>query len=343
MIFDNNIIYDKVFVTGATGLVGSHIVCELLRKGKTVGIAYRSEQKLSILDAKLEKEGINSHYNSYKIDIDSYEEFSEILHNYDAVIHAAANVNLSKSTKKFVNYNLELTKAVLWAVEKAKIKRFVHISTIATLGESHEDGQFIDETCEIDSLVGKSAYSIGKFYCENAVFKYFYEGLNGVILNPSVIIGCNAQKSSSSKIVATLAKKNKRYSSGVTGYVGVRDVARAATEILDTNVTLKRLIVSNENLSYEELLTKSARVMGYEPPIKKVSDRLIKSAISCLRFFEKLHINFKYSSFLLECLVAKKYYDGSSITKCSNFTYTSLDEQLEESLSDFKVQFLEVP
>lgn len=336
MRFNNDVTYDKVFVTGATGLVGSHIVCELIKKGKIVGISYRDEQKLSLLNKKLEKEGLKPNYISYKTEIDSYEEFSSVLKGYDAVIHAAANVDLSKNSKKYVDINLNITKAVLWAVNSAGIKRFIHISSIATLGEPTEGAQYIDEKCEIDSLIGKSGYSIGKFYCENAVYKYLYEGLNGVILNPSVIIGCNAQKSSSSKIIEALAKKNKYFSSGITGYVGVKDVARAATEILDTDITLERLIVSNENLSYEQLMTKCANILGFTPPTKKVSDTLIKTVLNCVKLIEKMKFNAKYSSSMLECLVSKKYYDGSAITKCSNFTYSSLDEQLEESLNIYK-------
>ncbi|MFI3263116.1 MAG: NAD-dependent epimerase/dehydratase family protein [Rikenellaceae bacterium] len=332
MGFYNNINYAKVFVTGATGLVGSHIVCELLKRGKTVGISFRSEQKLANLNELLKREGVDLPYNSYKVELDSYEEFSEILVGYDAVVHAAANVDLSKNTKGYINSNLDLTKAVLWAVEKAEVKRFIHISSIATLGEAKEGSNLINENCELDSLVGKSGYSRSKFYCENVVYRAFFEGLNGVILNPSVILGSNLQKSSSSKIIATLSRKNKFYSSGVTGYVGVRDVARAVTEVLDTDITLKRLVVSNENLSYKELMSLSASIMGFAAPVMKVSDRLIKGVVLGLRFFEKLKVNFGLSSSMVECLISQKYYDGTEITKCTAFTYMSLEEQLKEFL-----------
>lgn len=327
--------YNKVFVTGATGLVGSHIVCELLKKGKEVGLSYRSEKTLQNLYKKLESEGLTKNITSYKVDLESCEPLAEILKNYDVVVHAAADVNLSANSKSYIHKNISLTKAVVWAATNASIKRFIHISSIATLGEFQFNGKMIDETCEIDSLMGRSSYSVGKFHCENEVFRAMNEGLNGIIINPSVIIGYQDGNQSSSKIITALSKPIKFYTSGVTGYVGVRDVAKCVTTLIDSDLCSQRFVISSENLSYKELMSKSAKFFKHRAPTVLISDKLVNTLISVLSFIERLGLTIKVSSSMVDCFVSKKYYDGTKITKHTDFKYSNIDAQLEECIKEF--------
>lgn len=330
------VVNKSVFVTGATGFLGSNIVCELLKEGRKVGVSYRNKDSLKKLDSKLATQNINAQYDSYELDLECREEVVEVLKGYDVVINAAADVDMTSNKKDYILKNVYLTRSVVWSAVKADIKRFIHISSIATLGSVRENEFVIDEKCELVSLNGKSGYSKSKFYSENEVFRAFYTGLNGVIINPSVIIGYDRNSKSSARIIELLSKKSYYYSDAVTGYVGVSDVAKIAVKMVDSDIVGERFIVSSENLSYKELMTMSAKSLGLLPPTKQLPVSLLKYIKGVIRFLESIGVHIGISSSMVGCLISKKYYNGEKISTVLKFKYTPIAESIDEALKEYQ-------
>jgi nucleoside-diphosphate-sugar epimerase len=119
-----------------------------------------------------------------------------------------------------------------------------------------------------------SIYGKSKYYGEMEVWRGTAEGLKAVIVNPSLIMGGDNWDSGSSAIFKNVYREFPWYTSGVTGVVDVRDVARAMILLMNSPISAERFILSGENLSYRELFTMIANCFGKKPPSKKVSPAL---------------------------------------------------------------------
>jgi len=112
----------KIFVTGATGKIGSHLVPTLLDQGYKVTALVRDKSRLSL-----------EHKNLKSIEADLLEvsKYQKILSECDFVFHLAAYQNISDSEiDNFVRVNVEGTRSILKAALNSKIKRFFYISTV---------------------------------------------------------------------------------------------------------------------------------------------------------------------------------------------------------------------
>ncbi|MCA1744799.1 MAG: hypothetical protein LC643_03630 [Bacteroidales bacterium] len=97
---------------------------------------------------------------------------------------------------------------------------------------------------------------------------------NAVIVNPSVIIGPVNWLRSSGRLFYSVKRGMPFYPGGATGFVDVRDVAKAVVLLMESDVINERYILNAENLSYKEFFTLVAQSMHLRPPKIKVS-RLI--------------------------------------------------------------------
>jgi nucleoside-diphosphate-sugar epimerase len=113
---------------------------------------------------------------------------------------------------------------------------------------------------------GKSGYAISKFRSEMEVWRGMEQGLNAVIVNPSVIVGPGKWDSGSGLIFGTIAKGFPFYTNGVTGYVDVRDVVDAMIIAMVKELWGKRFLINGENLSHKDFFTSIAHEMGKKPP-----------------------------------------------------------------------------
>jgi nucleoside-diphosphate-sugar epimerase len=112
----------KVFVTGGSGFVGGHVI-EALRAGHEVRAMARSEASVRAVEA-LGATAVGS-------SLDHVE--AEHLAGCDAVVHAAAYVEDWGPEAAYERANVEGTRRILAAARAAEVRRFVHVSTNATM------------------------------------------------------------------------------------------------------------------------------------------------------------------------------------------------------------------
>ncbi len=150
------------------------------------------------------------------------------------------------------------------------VKKFCHVSSVASLGSS-ENGAMVNEDSAWGKIKGKSGYAISKFRSEMEVWRAIEQGLNAVIVNPSVVIGPGSWSAGSGLIIGTIAKGFPFYTLGITGYVDVRDVVKSMITAMDKEIWGKRFLINGENLTHKEVFTHIANQMGKKPPYIKVT------------------------------------------------------------------------
>jgi nucleoside-diphosphate-sugar epimerase len=132
------------------------------------------------------------------------------------------------------------------------IRKLCHVSSIAAIGRA-ENEDVIDEKVVWKASRRNSNYAISKYAAEREVWRGIEEGLEAVIVNPSIILGPGEINSGSTRLIRTVDKGLKYYTSGVNGFVDVRDVVRIMEKLMESEISAERFIVSAENLSYKEL------------------------------------------------------------------------------------------
>ncbi len=334
----------RIAVTGGTGLIGSHLVAELLKRGCRIRLLVRDMRRVGQLHKTLSRMEADSYFGRiefYETELNNPHTLAAALTDMEVVFHCAALVTFDpERADEVVSVNTEITTHVVNACLQCGVGLMVHISSIATLGSCRPGQRAIDETCILSNPVGRSPYSVSKIYAENAVQRGMVEGLRAVIVNPSVVIGEGDLNSSSSRLVAYAMRRRLFYTNGVKGYVDVRDVARAAVGLAEMPQAVgKRFIVSAENLTFGTLFSMAARISDHWPPLIPLGRRVLTGIYKVEKLLNKW---FGRRPILSEALIANacdmSYYDNSRMKNLLNFTYTPIRETLERVIRYYKRQ-----
>ena len=191
-----------------------------------------------------------------------------------AVIHAAAIVSFnSRERRNMYDVNIEGTRNIVNAAIENGVERLVHISSVAAIGRTAATATVTEEKAWEESG-SNTHYAITKHHAELEVWRGFSEGLNGVIINPSTILGFGDWHSSSCALFRNVYKGFPWYTEGVNGFVGVHDVAEATVQLLSSAHTEKRFIINGDNWSFKRLFTTIAEGFDKKPPYKKATPLL---------------------------------------------------------------------
>ncbi len=249
-----------VFVTGASGLIGSFIIRELIQTGHTVRAIRRARTDMSLLadvEDRVEwKEGD-------VLDVSLMEEYSQ---GAEVIIHGAAVVSfMPRDIKTMYQVNVEGTRNMLYAAQKNRVKKFCFLSSIAALGRSDHQ-KTIDETSKWEESSLNSHYAQSKHQAEMEVWRAEAEGLATIILNPSVVIGPGDWQRSSTQLFRHVWKNNPFYPPGGISYVDVRDVAEAVVKASFSDIHGERFILNGGHVPYKEFLGHASKLMARRKP-----------------------------------------------------------------------------
>jgi nucleoside-diphosphate-sugar epimerase len=251
-----------VFITGGTGFLGAYIIQNLVEKGHTVRALRRSTSQLPFFIPSSVWEKVEW-IEGDVLDVVALEEG---MHGADAVIHSAAIVSFMKHNRdEMYRININGTANVVNIALEAGVKRFLHVSSVAALGRTL-NATTVTEEKKWEDTRANTHYAITKHQAEMHVWRGFAEGLEGVIINPSTILGYGNWHQSSCAIFKNAYKEFPWYTKGINGFVGVEDTAEAAVQLLFSGINEKRFIVSAENCSFQWLFTTIAEAFGKKPP-----------------------------------------------------------------------------
>jgi nucleoside-diphosphate-sugar epimerase len=259
-----------ILITGATGLLGSHLLFELASKGEEVFALRRATSNLDevkkIFGYYGDPEDQLKNIHWIEADLLNYADVLESLENITHVYHCAATVSFdSRDDQRMIEENTRGTANLVNAAIEQGVKRFLHVSSTSAVGKAPE-GEPTDESMIWTESKTNSAYAVSKFKSEMEVWRGMQEGLNAVIVNPGIILGPGFWERGSSSIFSTIDRGLKYYSRGVTGYIGVWDVVKAMVQLMELDTTEERFILTAENLSYKELFDRVAEALGKKKP-----------------------------------------------------------------------------
>lgn len=260
-----------VLVTGATGLVGSHLLYRLLAAGHAVRALKRPASQLDGVKAVFaqypEGAGWWPEIEWVEGDVLQAEPLSVYIRQASAVYHCAAVVSFASEDQRLLQEtNLQGTENVASLCFKHRV-RLCYVSSIAALGDAGRPGEEIDEETPVIEGREHSVYSRSKAAAEKRVWEYIGYGLNAVIVCPSVILGAGVWNRSSARLYFTAARGMPFYTKGGTGYVDVRDVCELMVRLTDwPAVRAERFVLNGGNHSYRELFGRIARANGKRAP-----------------------------------------------------------------------------
>ena len=230
----------KVYVTGATGFVGSHVARELRERGAEV-----HDERVDLLD----REGLE-----------------RVIAGCDAVVHVAALYSYDDPVSDFERVNVEGTRTVLDVAAAARVRRFVHCSTAGTCGPVA--GRPATEDDEPPAWELDVPYKRTKLAAE----KLALAG-GAVVVNPTTPVGDGDRKPTpTGRMIAGIARGRLRGYVATTGLnvVDVRDVARGHALALEQGAPGERYLLGGVDLSLEDLFAAVARLAGRPRPRVRV-------------------------------------------------------------------------
>ena len=310
-----------ILVTGGAGLLGKSLIEQLLLNGEKVKAIYNKTPISNEANPNLVLEQCDI------LDVYSLEDAME---NISEVYHCAGLVSFnSKEEKKLYSINVEGTANVVNAALNAGVKKFVHVSSVAALGRIRP-GELINEKMEWTPETSNSQYGYSKYLGEMEVWRGVAEGLNAVVINPSIILGVGNWNEGSTKIFKSVYDEFPWYTDGVSGFVDVRDVAATMIALMKSDITSEKFIVSAENISYQHLFNLIAKAFNKKEPSKKVTP-LIASLTWRL---ENIKSRFTGSSPLLtketaHTAMTKVEYNNSKLLQAlPQFKYTPISQTI---------------
>ena len=251
-----------ILVTGATGFLGAELIHQLTASGLKLRALKRAS---SVIPDLLQH---NTQIDWVIADINDQASLEEAFENIDQVYHCAAMVSFDPKDKaKLLKINIEGTSNVVNLCQEFGI-RLLHVSSVAALGNAKK-GELITEKDFWEYDAKAHSYAISKYEAEMEVWRGIAEGLDAVIVNPSVIIGAAAGVKGSGAIFKLVKDGLSFYTKGATGLVDVEDVAASMIALMNSKESAARFTISAENYHYEHFFAEIARGLGVKAPAKE--------------------------------------------------------------------------
>ena len=259
-----------VLVTGATGLVGSHLVLQLLENNERVRAIYRSAasvEKTKSVFAFYNKPDLFDRMEWIEADICDVPSLTNAFQNIDSVYHCAASISFDPADEDEIRkMNIEGTANIVNFCLEFKVRKLCFVSSIAALGDPKNFELVINEETEWNPEASHSDYAISKYGAEMEIWRGKQEGLEVAVVNPGVILGPCFWHSGSGEIFSRIANGLPFYTKGITGFVTVNDVVQLLIRLMKSDNNGERFIAVSENISFEEALKTVAKSMNVKPP-----------------------------------------------------------------------------
>jgi len=254
----------RVFLTGATGIVGSHVARAYASEGASLRLLTRATSRLDAL-AGLDAETVTG-------DLREPEKLRSALVGCDALVHVAADYRLwVRDPAQMYAANVDGTRELLRIAREAGVERVVYTSSVATMGFK-SDGSIVNEDTPVRLANMIGHYKRSKFLGEQEAIGAAQAGQHVMILNPTTPIGAgDAKPTPTGRIVVDfLNKKFPAYVDTGLNLVDVAEVARMHVVALERGTPGERYILGGENLTLKQILDRMSSITGLPSPTMKV-------------------------------------------------------------------------
>jgi len=320
-----------ILVTGGTGFLGSELIKQLTNKGLPVRALKRAQSKIPVLISN------NPLIEWFEADINETAALEDAFEGVTKVYHCAAFVSLnSKHKKQLFHVNIDGTSNMVNLCAENNC-RLLHVSSIAALGNPKKGHKEITEKDFWEYDAQAHAYGLSKYEGEMEVWRGITEGLDAVIVNPSVIIGKSAGFEGSGAIFKLVKDGFAFYTDGASGFVDVEDVAKAMILLMDAEVSGERYIISADDYHYKDLFTDIANGFSVKAPAKEAKPWMLGLAWRALKLVSLF--TGKQPSITKDTAkssVTLSYYNNNKIIKETGITFKPLAQSIQEITQHLK-------
>jgi len=266
---------DFALVTGASGFIGSAVCRHLAQKGLLVRALHRPASDLSGLEGLRVERWVG--------DLFEPEGLARAADGVRWVFHVAAVAEYWRQRPaQVIRGAVEGTRNVVQACLQAGVERLILTSSLAALGVPVH-GELLTESNVFNLPVKRSPYGYAKRQAELEALQAAGESLQVVVVNPSIVLGAgDVHQISGSLVIQAARGRTFLYTRGGTNIVHVDDVAAGHLAAAERGRPGERYLLGGENLTYLQLFTLLANVVGGRPPWLLLPDWAIEPTASII-------------------------------------------------------------
>lgn len=268
----------RAFITGGSGFIGANLVRALNQRDIAARVLLRPTSSTRALQDLAYETAVGDV-------LDDPDALAQAMDGCDWVFHVAAVADYWRQQRdRLYRVNVDGTRNMLCAAQRAGIKRFVFTSSLAALGIPERKGQMLDESHSFNLAPQSSPYGHSKALAEKVVRDASRAGLETVILNPSIVLGPRDVNQISGSIIVQAARGRLRFRApGGGNFVDVDDVAMGHIAAAEKGRPGERYILGGHNLTYEEAIPIICEVVGRKPPRLTIPTWLLPPAAWVVR------------------------------------------------------------
>lgn len=259
-----------ILVTGGTGLLGTHLLLQLLREDTEVRATYREEHSLHRVKQifsyySTDAETLFGKIDWVVADINDLMALEAAFKGVTHVYHCAALISFDpRDFSRLMKINTEGTANIVNFCLAYGVQKLCYASSTATVGRPLSSEMATEEDYGPDRHPG--VYAISKELAELEVWRGSQEGLAVVIVNPGIILGPGYWEKGSGVLFSMAARGGSFVPPGGTGFVGVTDVVEIMVQLMQSTLQNERYIVIAKNLTYKEILTSIGKKFNLPGP-----------------------------------------------------------------------------
>lgn len=338
-----------ILVTGGTGLIGAHLLYQLVSEGHKVRAIYRREKKLPLV-----KHVFSYYTTNYKAlyeqiewveaDLNDIPALESAFEGITKVYHVAALVTFEPDKYHLLRkINIKGTANIVNICIDRKIEKLCYVSSVAAIGQEQSETAPITEESPWPTEKDHNVYAISKFGAEKEVWRGTQEGVNAVIVNPGVVIGPGFWKSGSSgSLITRINKGIKYYTTGSTGYIDVMDLVRVMVFLMDSDIKNERFILTAENLSFQEFQNAIAKELGMSVATKEATPFLLGIGWRIDWLAKKLFGKRRtLTKQLAKSLTTLSNFQNKKIKEVYPFPFKSVEQSIKETVEKYRQDALE--
>jgi nucleoside-diphosphate-sugar epimerase len=323
-------------ITGANGFLGVHIIHHLLNSGHSVKAVIRPNASLDEFELIKKRyallEEIYSNLSWHVCELFDVVGLEQAFYGVDYVVHLAGKISyLKKDLPSLLQINQEYTSNVVNVALSLKVKKLLYCSSIAAISKNSKN-EAITEDTEWDDEIAHSNYGFTKHLGECELWRGREEGLATVAINPGIILGYGDWTKGSNKLFGNAQKGFPFYSNGITGWVGVRDVARIVERLCLSDISGERFIIVSENKSFKDIADTMTDALGTKKPSIEIKGLLYKVAYGIVLVKEFLGLGGMLSRETVRASVSVNRFDNSKVKEALDYDFESIKEVIHDSV-----------
>ena len=319
----------KILVTGANGLLGHHVVIELLNQNHSVSIIVRNKSKIYF------------DLNNVNVTVGNFFDYTDLMHAShvcEVIIHIAALTSTHLlDYSDYEKINVEGSKTIINVAHQLNINKVVYVSTSNTVGYNNH-GLYAQENLPIQFPFSKSYYAQSKVESEKLFMKLSEQANKQVIIiNPTFMIGPWDVKPSSGKLMLMGYKKPLLFiPSGGKNFVAASYVASIICSALSLNLNGEKFLVSGTNLSFREFYKLQKSIGNYQQSIVILPNILLQFIAKIGDLIRFLGLETDLCSMNINQLLIQENYSNAKLVKHIKIPHHPLEQAIDEALGWFK-------